>query len=295
MADLPGKSHAGNTETCPREKRSPSLHLMGLPVAGPALDAGRWPNERRVLAESVRRSRSGLRDHRQAHRRAIGCLDAGWIEPIPSRERTCRTDFARVTCRIFPRALPQNEWPPRPSVNDFTAAPACVATSSEHFVRCYPVWQAARHGVADDLPPRAGAISARICQSTATVPRRGPHSSGNTEPSPEQSWRIGVFAIRPTDRSKASFSSPNQTGGDLRWTASTGPSDYRSRTSAAHPRDSQDPESGKTLIFIANNFSLPADHSARSTKDAGRWNSSSRRIKQHLRTVKQFYGTVGVR
>ena len=35
----------------------------------------------------------------------------------------------------------------------------------------------------------------------------------------------------------------------------------------------KDPESGKTLVFITNNFSLPA--AARSTKAAGRWNSSS--------------------
>ena len=46
----------------------------------------------------------------------------------------------------------------------------------------------------------------------------------------------------------------------------------------------KDPESGKTLVFITNNFSLPAATS--STKAA--WNSSS--IKQHLR-IKQFYGT----
>ena len=44
------------------------------------------------------------------------------------------------------------------------------------------------------------------------------------------------------------------------------------RTSAAHPLH---PESGKTLVFITINFSLPAPPSARSTKAAGRWNSSS--------------------
>ena len=37
----------------------------------------------------------------------------------------------------------------------------------------------------------------------------------------------------------------------------------------------KDPESGKTLVFITNNFSLRPPPSARSTKAAGRWNSSS--------------------
>ena len=34
-------------------------------------------------------------------------------------------------------------------------------------------------------------------------------------------------------------------------------------------------QSGKTLVFITNNFSLPAATISRSTKAAGRWNSSS--------------------
>ena len=45
----------------------------------------------------------------------------------------------------------------------------------------------------------------------------------------------------------------------------------------------KDPESGKTLVFITNNFSLPAA----TIQKPLRWNKW---IKQHLR-IKQFYGT----
>ena len=56
----------------------------------------------------------------------------------------------------------------------------------------------------------------------------------------------------------------------------------------------KDPESGKTLVFIIDNFSASGRHHLRAlrSKAAGRWNSSSTvsTITQHLR-IKQFYGT----
>ena len=57
------------------------------------------------------------------------------------------------------------------------------------------------------------------------------------------------------------------------------------RTSAAHFKD---PESGKTLVFITNNFSLPAATICRSTKAAsiGTLPSGSSALR-----IKQFYGT----
>ncbi len=60
------------------------------------------------------------------------------------------------------------------------------------------------------------------------------------------------------------------------------------RTSAAHPL--QDPESGKTLVFITNNFSLPAATICALYKSRWQVELFFKWIKQHLR-IKQFYGT----
>ena len=62
------------------------------------------------------------------------------------------------------------------------------------------------------------------------------------------------------------------------------------RTSAAHPRRFKDPESGKTLVFITNNFSLPADEICALYKSRLPGGTLLQvKIKQHLR-IKQFYG-----
>ena len=52
----------------------------------------------------------------------------------------------------------------------------------------------------------------------------------------------------------------------------------------------QDPESGKTLVFITNNFSLPAATICALYKSRWQVELFFKWIKQHLR-IKQFYGT----
>ena len=52
----------------------------------------------------------------------------------------------------------------------------------------------------------------------------------------------------------------------------------------------KDPESGKTLVFITNNFSLPAATICALYKSRWQVELFFKWIKQHLR-IKQFYGT----
>ena len=52
----------------------------------------------------------------------------------------------------------------------------------------------------------------------------------------------------------------------------------------------KDPESGKTLVFITNNFSLPAATICALYKSLWQVELFFKWIKQHLR-IKQFYGT----
>ena len=56
----------------------------------------------------------------------------------------------------------------------------------------------------------------------------------------------------------------------------------------------KDPESGKTLVFITNNFSLPAATICALYKSRWQVELFFKWIKQHLR-IKQFYGTSGER
>ena len=57
-----------------------------------------------------------------------------------------------------------------------------------------------------------------------------------------------------------------------------------------HPSGLPDPESGKTLVFITNNFSLPAATICALYKSRWQVELFFKWIKQHLR-IKQFYGT----
>ena len=57
----------------------------------------------------------------------------------------------------------------------------------------------------------------------------------------------------------------------------------------------KDPESGKTLVFITNNFSLPAATICALYKSRWQVELFFKWIKQHLARIKQFYGHVGER
>ena len=71
------------------------------------------------------------------------------------------------------------------------------------------------------------------------------------------------------------------------WTASTPVQDYPELLRRIRFKD---PESGKTLVFITNNFSLPAATICALYKSRWQVELFFKWIKQHLR-IKQFYGT----
>ena len=71
------------------------------------------------------------------------------------------------------------------------------------------------------------------------------------------------------------------------WTAST---PVRITPNFCGASASKDPESGKTLVFITNNFSLPAATICALYKSRWQVELFFKWIKQHLR-IKQFYGT----
>ena len=86
----------------------------------------------------------------------------------------------------------------------------------------------------------------------------------------------------PTDRSTASFATRPSP-----WTAST---PVRITPNFCGASASRTPESGKTLVFITNNLSLPAATICALYKSRWQVELFFKWIKQHLR-IKQFYGT----
>ena len=81
-------------------------------------------------------------------------------------------------------------------------------------------------------------------------------------------------------------------GGDHRVRTLSCAEQYRSMAFAqlTYRESLRDPESGKTLVFITNNFSLPAATICALYKSRWQVELFFKWIKQHLR-IKQFYGT----
>ena len=262
-ADLPGKP--ARHRDLPLGPRIETLS-HGLPPAGPALDAGRCQRKARLAypcgvgpaahhpgEDAVRRRRTG-------------------VGPDQYRLRPGLDDHRSVPAGLSVGALPHHQG----GGEDAHAARPAGQHSSEFYPHLG--WQAARRscpryalaGSRSHL--RRGSWLRRLCPPLCVAPSRGllrhacqAHRVYRT------SMLIASIRRRRIARPASFATRPSP------WTAST---PVRITPNLLRRIRFKDPyESGKTLVFITNNFSLPAfRHHLRALQArgaAGRWNSSS--------------------
>ena len=270
FAQLTYRESLRDIETCLSVHAS-KLYHMGLPPAGPALDAGRCQRKARLAypcgvgpaahhpgEDAVRRRRTG-------------------VGPDQYRLRPGLDDHRSVPVGLSVGALPHHQG---------GGEDAHAARPAGQHSEFYPHlgWQAARRscpryalaGSRSHL--RRGSWLRRLCPAFMCCTKPGPSSS--RVPS-RTSMLIASIRRRRIARPASFATRPSP------WTAST---PVRITPNFWRRIRFKDPESGKTLVFITNNFSLPAATICALYKSRCQVELFFKWIKQHLR-IKQFYGT----